>query len=446
MKRAPAGLVFAVAFGLLSPLASAQTPPAAPSADDAAMAAQKAAFMALPEATRKAAQEALVWLGLYVGVNDGDFGKRTRDAILAFQASLKAPADGTLSAPELKALLAAAQKAREAAGFQVVSDPKTGAKIGAPLKLLSARRGARLDFASNADADLGALYARLSAATPARKIAYKAIKPDAFFVVSGQDGPVKFYTRFDKNPNCEPAHPRLHLRLSGVADRHPRPNCDRHRQFIRAVPGIRGGAGGRRGETPPRLPRRVRPPPPAVPQPAATALVVAPGKALTALKADDCPNPTVAGKPVRIERADAATGLTMLAGDFASNGEAPRFGAPAQDLVILGFAGPAPCGKLGLVCRRRSAADRHRCCGQGRERRTGVRSKRGAGRPRRADRRRAQARRRRRPRRPARPDRVRGGSRLPRRRRTHIRGAASLSAGDIAAREKKALVAVFCQK
>ena len=158
----------------------------------------------LPEATRKAAQEALVWLGLYVGVNDGDFGKHTRDAILAFQASLKAPLDGALSAPELKALLAAAQKAREAAGFQIVSDPKTGAKIGAPLKLLSALPGARLDFASNADADLGALYTRLSAATPVRKIAYKAIKPDAFFVVSGQDGPVKFYTRFDKSPNANP--------------------------------------------------------------------------------------------------------------------------------------------------------------------------------------------------------------------------------------------------
>ena len=64
--------------------------------------------------------------------------------------------------------------------------------------------GARLDFASNADADLGALYARLSAATPTRKIAYKAIKPDAFFVVSGQEGPVKFYTRFDKNPTANP--------------------------------------------------------------------------------------------------------------------------------------------------------------------------------------------------------------------------------------------------
>src|SRR5208282_4674573 len=76
------------------------------------------------------------------------------------------------------------------------------------------------------------------------------------------------------------------------------------------------------------------------PAPAATALIVAPGKALTALKADDCPNPTVGGKPVRFERTDAATNLAMIAGDFGANGEAPRFGAPAPDVVVLGFAGP----------------------------------------------------------------------------------------------------------
>ena len=43
---------------------------------------------------------------------------------------------------------------------------------------------------------------------------------------------------------------------------------------------------------------------------------------------------------MRIERADAATGLVMLAGDFRANSEPPRFGAPVQDLVILGFDGP----------------------------------------------------------------------------------------------------------
>jgi len=331
MKQAPSSLVFALALGLFSPFASAQTPtpPTAPATDDAAMAARKAAFLALPEATRKAVQEALVWLGLYVGVNDGEFGKRTHDAILGFQGSIKAPADGALPPPVLNALLAAAQRAREAVGFQVVSDPKTGAKIGAPLKLLNAHGGARLDFASNADADLGALYARLSAATPTHKIAYKAIKPDTFFVVSGQEGAVKFYTRFDKNPAATPpirgftfAYPAAQ---TTILDRVAIAIANSFEPFPGAA------------ATPPAPSAAA---PPAAPSPVATALIVAPGKALTALKADDCPNPTVAGKPARIERTDTATGLAMLDGSFASNGTAPRLGSPAQDLVILGFSGP----------------------------------------------------------------------------------------------------------
>lgn len=335
MRQTVRRVAFALILGLVSPLASAQAPPPAPGAADAAFAAQKAAFLALPEATRKTAQEALVWLGLYVGVNDGEFGKRTQDAILAFQASVKAPADGILTPPLIKALLAAAQKVREAASFQVVSDPKTGAKIGAPLKLLNARGGARLDFASNADPDLGALYARLSAATPTHKIAYKAIKPDAFFVVSGQDGATMFYTRFDKNPAATPpvrgftfAYPAAQTaQLNRVAIA----VANSFEPFPETAPAPAASS---------TLATPASAPPAVVPQAAATALVIAPGKALTALKTDDCPNPTIAGKPVRVERADAATGLAMLAGDFRANPEPPRFGAPAQDLVILGFDGP----------------------------------------------------------------------------------------------------------
>jgi hypothetical protein len=89
----------------------------------------------------------------------------------------------------------------------------------------------------------------------------------------------------------------------------------------------------------------------AVSEPAATALVIAPGKALTPLKADDCPNPIVAGKPVRIDRADAATGLVILAGDFAARSETLRFGAVTQDLVVLGFGG------LGLAASSASFVD-----------------------------------------------------------------------------------------
>ena len=442
MKRAPAGLVFAVGLGLFSPLASAQTPAAAPSADDTAMAAQKAAFMGLPEASRKAVQEALGWLGLYVGVNDGDFGKRTRDAIITFQASLKAPADGTLSPPELKALLAAAQKARETAGFQVVSDPKTGARIGAPLKLLRALPGARLDFAANADADLGALYARLSAATSARKIAYKAIKPDAFFVVSGQDGPVKFYTRFDKNPAASPpirgftfAYPASQ---TAALDRIAIAIANSFEPFPEAAAAPGASAAASSTSSPASAP--------AVPQPAATALVVAPGKALTALKADDCPHPTVAGKPVRIERADAGTGLVILAGDFVSNGGAPRLGSPAQDLVILGFSGPRVAassasftgGEAAPVVT--AAVDKGASGGP-------VFDRSGAlvglvvpiaGEPKRVGSVALAS-----PHPLIAPDALRAflGASEP-----ASEGTPSLSAGDIAARERKALVAVFCQQ
>ena len=336
MKQALGRVAFALVVGLVSPPALTQTSPA-PSAEDPAMAAQKAAFLALPEATRKAAQEALVWLGLYVGVNDGEFGKGTHNAILAFQANLKSPADGVLSPPSLNALLAAGQKARNAAGVQTVSDPKTGAKIDAPLKLLNAGGGARLDFASNADPDLGALYTRLSATTPARKIAYKAIQPEAFFVVSGQEGPIKFYTRFDENPVANPP-------IRGFTFAYPASQGAYFDRIAIAVANsfepFPGSAAPRAATATAASPTPSAIPTPAAPAPIATALVVAPGKALTALKADDCPNPTVGGKAVRIERADAATGLAMLAGDFASNGRAPRLGPPAQDLVILGFSGP----------------------------------------------------------------------------------------------------------
>jgi peptidoglycan hydrolase-like protein with peptidoglycan-binding domain len=444
MRQTLARAALALALGLLSPIVSAQTP-APSSADDAALAAQKAAFLALPEATRRAAQDALVWLGFYNGVTDGDFGKRTRDAILAFQGNAKAPADGALSAPQLQALLAAAQKARDASGFQVVSDPKSGAKIGAPLKLLNAHTSERLDFASSADPDLGALFARLSAVTPTRKVAYKAIKPDAFFVVSGQDGAAMFYTRFDKNTTARPpirgftfAYPasqaaqlnRVAIAVANSFEPFPK---------LAAAPAASAAVSA-------APPAASSGPPAAVPEPAATALVVAPGKALTALKAADCPNPLVAGKPVRIERADAATGLMMLAGDFAWNGEAPRLGAPAQDLVVLGFAGQRLAASSASVAGGETlpvviaAADKSTSGGPVFDRRGALvglvapisdEPKRVAGVALAA------------PHALIAPEAVRaflGGG------EPASGSAAPLSAGDIAARERQALVAVVCQK
>ncbi len=386
MKRAPVYFALALVLGFVSPPASAQTRPAAPSADDAAMAAQKAAFLALPEATRKAVQEALVWLGLYNGVNDGDFGKRTRDAILAFQTSIKAPADGALPAPALQALLAAAQKARDAAGFQVVSDPKTGVKIGAPLKLLSARGGARLDFASDADTDLAALYARLSAATPTRKITYKAIKPDAFLVVSGQDGAFKFYTRFDKNPTANPpirgftfTYPASQ---TAYLDRIAIAVANSFEPFPGAAAAPAASAGRQR-----RRAFRIR------------ASASPPSRSLAGRNclrhrarqgADRAQDERL---PKSDRRREAGADRARRRGD--RSGDSCRRLRRERRTAALWRAGAgsrrpgvcraAPCGKLGLVHGRRNAAGRDRRRGQERRRRTGVRSKRGAGRARGAD-------------------------------------------------------------
>jgi hypothetical protein len=342
MKRSPSRFLLALAVLLLAPplaLAAAPSGAPAPASDTASFASQKSAFLALPEATRKAAQDALVWLGLYNGSNDGEFGKRTRDSIVAFQLSQKAPGDGVLSATQLQALLSAADKARASVGFRVVDDPKTGAHIGAPAKLMG-KQGAKLDFGSSANADLAALYARLSAETPTRKLAYKAMKPGAFFVVSGQDGPAKFYSRFEASESASPPIrgftftyaatqaaqlDRVALAVANSFEAFP----VRTQTAAAAAP----AAGAANPATP-----EPKPPTPA-PAASATALVVRPGEAVTALRPEDCANASIGGKPVSFARTDPATGLAILAGDFGSRGKLPPAGALAHDLVVLSESG-----------------------------------------------------------------------------------------------------------
>ena len=335
MPRSPARLLALLLISAASG-ALAQSPPPRPPAPsapaDAAFDAQKAAFVALPLATRVAAQDALVWLGFYNGVSDGDFGKRTRDSIAAFQLAQKGKGDGVLTPGQLQALLAAGQKARAAVGFKTIDDPKTGARIGAPTKLFGAG-GASLDFGSDAGGDLAALYARLSAESAARKITYKATKPGAFFVVSGQEGGRKFYTRYERSGGASPpirgfvfAYParadldRVAIAVANSFVAFPQPGSDK---TAAAASGASAEAGA----------------PPAAPKPTATALIVAPGRAVTVLKPEDCPNPSVAGAPAKIERADAGTGLALLSGGFGAGVEAPKGGTRSPDLVVLSAGG-----------------------------------------------------------------------------------------------------------
>ena len=225
-----AGLVALTAAGAAPAFAAPPSSPP-PAAADAKLEAQKAAFLAMPEADRKAVQDALGWLDFYNGAVDGAFGKRTRDSIVAYQQSVGAAQDGIVSPTELEALKTAAQRARAAVDFALVDDRISGARIGAPLKLLTklkpssgdttlqsgdgsvslalqARTASQIAGAGD-DSGLAALYAQLTAEASGRKITYKAIKAGEFFVVAGEDKGEKFYTRFAKSPADWPDGPIL---------------------------------------------------------------------------------------------------------------------------------------------------------------------------------------------------------------------------------------------
>jgi hypothetical protein len=344
------------ALALLAPAgAIAQTTPPTPPAPAAApidpvLAAQKAAFDAMPEGDRKTIQEALVWSGLYVGVVDGAFGKRTRDAILAWQASVKATTTGAVDAAQLTALKADLQKERAAVGFQTFIDARTGVRIGAPLKILDKRGQNGADAVlSKADGsvtldlrvvsgDLAALYAQLSADAPGRKITYKASKPDAFFVVSGEEAGRKFYTRMARAPAGAPDPAALRgftftypVAQSAALDRITLAIADSFDPFPTA--GAPAAA---------NVPTPVPSPAPSGPGLAATGFVVAPGQAVSAIGAVDCTDPAVNGKAAKFLREDKQVGLSLIGGDFGAGAVAPPFGAIGADMVALSYAQEKP--------------------------------------------------------------------------------------------------------
>src|SRR5271170_1815531 len=328
---------------------------------------QKAAFLTMSEADRKATQEALGWLGLYNGAIDGAFGRRTLDSILAYQASVKAPASGVVSTAELAALKASAQKARGAVGFQSLDDARTGIRIGAPLRLLEKRNsmGAQTEMTNRdgsvsldllappgAQTSLAARYAKLSAESANRRVSYKAMKPDSFFVVAGEQGQRKFYLRYAVAPPGAPdagvlrgfefAYPiaeaaeldRVALAIANSFEPFPSaPEPDK----------VAAGAPIELAKTPTPSPS----PPPSEPVLTATALIVAPGQAATVLNEAECKTPSIEGKPVKFVRAEAS-GLALLGGDFGGAAASLRQGVGAGDVIVLSLAAGDGMGKTVL--------------------------------------------------------------------------------------------------
>ncbi|MCF4128059.1 peptidoglycan-binding protein [Methylobacterium sp. SyP6R] len=344
--------------GPAAPAAKAPAPrPAGPATPDPAFEAARAAFEARPEAERRAVQDALVWAGSYNSVVTGAFGRRTYEAIGAWQTKSGTPATGILDEPARAALLAAGEAARRAARFTVAADPATGLVIGVPERWLSKRArvpgGTRwqspdgritLDTkaAAAGETDLDALFAQSTLVTPERKVTYSLKRPD-FTVVTGETPAGKFYIRHAAGP----------AGIRGFTLSYDKASA---REMDRLVIAIANSFVPFPGDTPPAPPRPAATAAgptapatgpttgpttaPATGQAAATGLVVGPRR-IVAVLPGSCPGPRIAEEPARLLRRDEASGLALL------DGAAPAGSSPALTPALA--PAPAAPGEAAIV-------------------------------------------------------------------------------------------------
>jgi hypothetical protein len=333
---------------LLSASGYAQAQPQ-PAASPQMIAAQTA-FEALPEAERKAIQTDLIWAGLFNGAVSGSFGPLTFRAINGVKAGSRGAADGILAPTERRALAQRAATAREAAGFRVVTDERTGVRIGIPTRLLPRRdvapSGGRwqsedgrvtLDTSTASGGDtLEGLFERAtSAAVAGRKITYKLLRPD-FFVVTGETATGRFYRRLSAGPGG--------LRGFSIGyDKALAPSVDKLVIAIAASfePFPSGPAPASTAVASAATSAATAAPPPAV-RPTeryGAGLAVSGRLVLTAAAAvDPCKWLKVSGRPAVLRLKDDASGLALLDVEGAPAGGTPslRSDAPgAGESVVL---------------------------------------------------------------------------------------------------------------
>ncbi len=344
-----------VAAALAAPTASvaqpAQRPPAA--ASDPAVEAMRARFEALPEAERKALQDALVWTGDYNSVVSGAFGRRTFEGLNAYRTRTGETRD-PLDPSMRQAILAAGEAARRAARFVVRTDPASGVTLGVPERLLAKRTplpgpvpaGTRWQSADGRvtletrafppeAATLDSLFERATAPMPDRRVTYKLKRPD-FIVVTGETATGRSYIRYAAGPaGVRGFTLGYDSRLAPEVDRLVIAAANSFVPFPDA-PTDGSGEGAQRpapqtGARPPAQPS----PPPAEPSlqsalpilpragapPTATGLVVAQGRVLTAAAALGGCAPRIGAAAARVLASDPAHGLALI--------EAPGLPTPA---------------------------------------------------------------------------------------------------------------------
>lgn len=343
----------------LSP-ASAQAP-----APDPAQAAAKTAFERLDEAERKSIQNDLIWTGDFNGVASGEFGRRTYDGLLTFERRTGGTADGVLAAPERARLKRDADAARAAMRFEPVTDPATGVRIGLPQALLTARVAVengvvwrRADGQVSLQltrlppaADFPALFERMRADQPGRKVTYRLLRPD-WFVLSGEEGPRRFYTRIAQGPDG----------LRGYTFRYPASEAATMERVMIALansfepfPAAVAVAGTPSRPAPPQLGAAPPVAPTGIAPHAIAAIAIAPGRLLTTTAAwRSCAQPGIGGRalaPDAVRTSGEATtievaGLTQPPVRIAvATGQPPQASALSFDPVTAGAVMASP-GRL----------------------------------------------------------------------------------------------------
>ncbi len=170
----------------------------------------RAVYAAMPEHERMTIQADLIWTGDYNGIIDTEFGDNSVAAVKAFQKRNGGKETGILNPDERAKLAESARTKREAAGWRVVDDRATGARLGVPGKLApqSAPSGSGTRWQSSRGelqvetfrisapgTTLASVFDRMKKEPANRRPEYQVLKPD-FFVVSGMQGGVKkFYVR-----------------------------------------------------------------------------------------------------------------------------------------------------------------------------------------------------------------------------------------------------------
>jgi peptidoglycan hydrolase-like protein with peptidoglycan-binding domain len=163
----------------------------------------------MAQGERLAIQSDLAWVGQYNGAISGDVSERMAESIKQFQKAGGGKPTGVLNPKERGLLAETARHRRESAGWKIVTDAATGVQLGIPTKLVpqqtSDANGARW---SSPNGTIVVLLTRRKEANPTtarladrektepagRSVDYTVVKPD-FFVLSGLQGPKKFYVR-----------------------------------------------------------------------------------------------------------------------------------------------------------------------------------------------------------------------------------------------------------